>query len=375
MMRFSISVLNRFFDFKYRILILIKLGTAAINQKLILHFVTTLMFVCNTTYHTTKNKMKKLIGIFILLLILSCSKDKIDPEIEKGLLKNQSILIGNTNRNYHLYIPNNPTNASVVFLFHGNGGSYDDMVGLTNLKAPYKIWINIALQENLIIVVPNGILGSSNSRGWNDCRNDASTNPTSNDVQFTNELLDFIKGKYNSNNQKVYAVGTSNGGHFAIRLAQEIPNRITAFASVVAANSVNSQCTNSNIKVSALFMNGTDDPIMPYIGGQMASNRGEVFSTDNTVTYWTQRNATLTTPEITDIPNTNAVDGSTVKKYLYKNGGNGTEVALYKVISGGHTEPSVMERYSSLFLTLVGNQNGDIEMANEIWNFFKTKTK
>jgi hypothetical protein len=26
-------------------------------------------------------------------------------------------------------------------------------------------------------------------------------------------------------------------------------------------------------------------------------------------------------------------------------------------------------------LTLVGNQNGDIEMANEIWNFFKTKTK
>jgi polyhydroxybutyrate depolymerase len=325
----------------------------------------------------TKNKMKmkKLIGIFFLLLILSCSKDKIDPEIKKGLLKNQSIMIGGTNRNYHLYIPNNPTNAPVVFLFHGNGGSYDDMIGLTNLKAPYKIWLDIALQENLIIVVPNGTLGSSNSRGWNDCRNDASTNPTSNDVQFTNELLDFIKGKYNSNNQKVYAVGTSNGGHFAIRLAQEIPNRITAFASVVAANSVNSQCTNSNIKVSALFMNGTDDPIMPYIGGQMASNRGEVFSTDNTVTYWTQRNATLTTPEITDIPNTNAVDGSTVKKYLYKNGGNGTEVALYKVISGGHTEPSVMERYSSLFLTLVGNQNGDIEMANEIWNFFKTKTK
>jgi polyhydroxybutyrate depolymerase len=333
--------------------------------------------VFNTTNRTTINKieMKKLIGIFFLLLIFSCDKDKINPEIEKGLLKNQSIMIGGTNRNYHIYIPSNPTNAPVVFLFHGNGGNYDDLIGLANLKAPYKIWLDIALQENLIIVVPNGTLGSSNSRGWNDCRNDAPTNPTTNDVQFTNELLDFINSKYNSNNQKVYAVGTSNGGHFAIRLAQEIPNRITAFASIVASNSVNSQCANSNIKVSALFMNGTDDPIMPYIGGQMASNRGEVFSTDNSVTYWTQRNATLTTPEITDIPNNNTVDGSIVKKYLYKNGGNGTEVALYKVISGGHTEPSVSERYSSLFLTLVGNQNGDIEMANEIWNFFKSKTK
>jgi polyhydroxybutyrate depolymerase len=311
----------------------------------------------------------------LLLLSFGCSKNKTNPEIEKGLLKNQTISVGGTTRNYHIYIPNNPTNAPVVFLFHGNGGSHDDMLGLTNLKAPYKIWLDLAFQENVIIVVPNGTLGSSGSRGWNDCRNDAPTNPTSNDIQFVNELLNVVSSKYNSNNQKVYAVGTSNGGHFAIRLAQEIPNRIAAFAAIVAANSVNTQCANSSVKVSALFMNGTDDPIMPYIGGQMASNRGNVFSTDNTVMYWIQRNATLTTPEISDIPDINTVDGSTVKKYLYKNGGNGSEVALYKVINGGHTEPSLAERYSSLFLTLVGNQNGDIEMANEIWNFFKTKTK
>jgi polyhydroxybutyrate depolymerase len=78
-------------------------------------------------------------------------------------------------------------------------------------------------------VAPNGTLGSTNSRGWNDCRADAPTNPTGNDVLFTSNLLDYIINKYQANSSKIYAVGTSNGGHFSIRLAQEIPNRITAF--------------------------------------------------------------------------------------------------------------------------------------------------
>ncbi|MCC6836644.1 MAG: hypothetical protein IT213_16780 [Cytophagales bacterium] len=324
-------------------------------------------------YVLYKKTIVKNLTSILFLLLLGCNKnDDSSPDLEKGLLKNQSISIAGADRNYHMFIPNNPTNAPVVFLFHGNGGSSDDMLGLTNIKAPYKIWLNIASQENLILVVPNGTVGS---RGWNDCRNDAATNPTSNDVLFINTLLDFVKAKYNSNNSKVYTVGTSNGGHFSIRLAQEIPNRITAFASIVASNSVNSQCTSSTIKVSALFMNGTDDPILPYNGGQMASNRGEVFSTENTITYWVQRNGTITTPEVSNLTDMNTNDGSTVTKSLYKNGGNGTEVVLYKINNGGHTEPSIAERYSSIFLLAVGKQNGDIEMANEVWNFFKTKSK
>ena len=46
-----------------------------------------------------------------------------------------------------------------------------------------------------------------------------------------------------------------------------------------------------------------------------------------------------------------------------------------KLNNGGHTEPSISERYSSIWLSIVGNQNGDIEMANEVWDFFKTKTR
>lgn len=320
------------------------------------------------------NNMKYQLIYFLLLFVLSCDKTESSPEIEKGLLTNQVLPIGGLNRNYHLYIPNNPVNAPVIFLFHGNGGSYDDMLGITGVKAPYKVWLDIANQENLILVVPNGTLGPSNSRGWNDCRNDAPRTPTVNDVQFTVSLLDLIKAKYNSNDSKVFAVGTSNGGHFANRLAQEIPERITAFASIVASNAANSECLNTTTKVSALFMNGTDDPFLPYEGGEIDTT-GEVISTENSVAYWVQRNATDTTPVITDLPNLNTNDGSTITTYWYGNGGEGTEVILYKVTNGGHTEPSIAERYSPLWLAIVGNQNGDIEMASEVWNFFKTKTK
>ncbi|MFK7809357.1 MAG: PHB depolymerase family esterase [Saprospiraceae bacterium] len=319
--------------------------------------------------------MNRLTLLILLCFVLGCNRNEIDPEVEKGLLQNQVMTSGGIDRNYHLYVPDNSMNAPVVLLFHGNGGNYNDVLGLSNVKAPYKAWLDLAVEEDLIIAVPNGTLGSNNKRGWNDCRNDASTNPTVDDVQFIEELLDYIQSEYNSNASKVFAVGTSNGGHFSIRLAEEIPDKITAFAAIVASNSVNSKCNNSSTPISALFMNGTEDSFLPYDGGQMASNRGEVFSTENTIQYWVDKNATDTVAEISNFTNSNTSDNSTVTKHLYANGQNGTEVALYEIENGGHTEPSLVERYSDLYLLIVGNQNGDIEMATEVWDFFKTKSK
>lgn len=321
--------------------------------------------------------MKKAVVFLLPILMLSCGNDENpkSPAAEKGLLKDQQIEVAGVDRAYHLFVPEDFVNAPLVLLFHGNGSNYDEILGLTGVKAPYKVWLDIAKRENLIIAVPNGTLGSGDTRGWNDCRNDAPANPFADDVLFISTLIDFIKGTYTSNASKVLAVGTSNGGHFSIRLAQDIPNKITAFAAVAASNPVNSKCANSTVKVSALFMNGTEDPILPYTGGQMPSNRGEVYSTDNTVTYWRQRNATDATPEITDLADLDKTDNSTVTKYLYKNGGDMTEVALYRVNDGGHTEPSLAQRYSPIYLRIVGRQNGDIEMADEIWDFFKSKSK
>ena len=44
--------------------------------------------------------------------------------------------------------------------------------------------------------------------------------------------------------------------------------------------------------------------------------------------------------------------------------------AVYRIDGGGHNEPSIEERYRALFLRVVGEQNHDIEMADEVWAFF-----
>ncbi|MBM1107184.1 hypothetical protein JQC67_13605 [Aurantibacter crassamenti] len=311
----------------------------------------------------------------MIVLMLSCSKKEdinLLPGVQ-GWHKNNTIDISGTSRNYHIYLPQNTSNAPMVILFHGNRSSNDELLGFSNAKAPYKIWEEIAAQENIILIAPNGTYGSSGHRGWNDCRSDSEGNPDAYDVLFIDQLIDFIVSEHDANATSVFAVGTSNGGHMAMRLAQEMPEKLSAFAAIVASNPVNSQCTSSALPISALFMNGTEDPINPYEGGEMSSNRGEVFSAQETIAYWVNRNQTDSNPTVTDLANTDTSDNSSVKKHLYTNGANNTEVVLYEVIGGGHTEPSISERYGNLFKAVVKEQNGDIEMANEVWNFFKTK--
>lgn len=314
-----------------------------------------------------------LIAIFF---IFSCKEDNNSGEIfEPELLTNQTIRISNVDRSYHLFVPDTYLNSPIVILFHGHSNDNDVLLGLGGENAPYSQWLNIAKEENIILVIPNGLHISSNEKGWNDCRSDASTNSEADDVLFISTLLDEIIDSYQANPNKVYISGTSNGGHMCIRLVNEIPEKITAFASIVASNAVNSECSNSSIPISALFMNGTFDPFLPYDGGEMASNRGEVFSTENTINYWVNRNGTDTTAEVLNMPNTNLNDDCNVEKHNYTNGDNNTEVVLYKILNGGHTEPSKVERYSNILTAILGNQNGDIEMADEIWSFFEGKSK
>lgn len=325
------------------------------------------------------NIVMKNILFYLALIVLTIGCNKEDDSYpplpgEQGWHKNQTIDVSGTSRNFHLYLPENVENAPIVILLHGNRSDNDELMGFTRVKAPYQTWEDIAKQENIILVAPNGTNSSNDHRGWNDCRSDVTGNPEANDVLFIDNLIDFVMNEHKADSSKVFAVGTSNGGHMAMRLAQEIPNKLRAFAAIVASSPVNSQCTISTLPISALFMNGTDDPINPYEGGQMASNRGEVLSAEETIAYWVNRNQTDTTPTTTDLADMNTSDKSTLKKYLYMNGINNTEVAFYEVVGGGHTEPSIAQRYGGLFKDLVvGEQNGDVEMSNEVWNFFESK--
>jgi polyhydroxybutyrate depolymerase len=200
------------------------------------------------------------------------------------LILNQTISIGNVTREYHLFLPDTTTNAPIVILLHGHSGSHNELLGLNSngvndpsIVAPYREWLHLAQLNNVILIVPNGYNIGDTIKGWNDCRADGVGNSEQNDVLFISTLIDNIVNTYQANANRVYANGTSNGGHFCIRLAEEIPEKITAFAAIVSSNAVNSECATGTLPVSAMFMNGTSDPLCPYKGGQMAGNRGVFY--------------------------------------------------------------------------------------------------
>jgi len=320
--------------------------------------------------------MKFIVAISILLFALTAC-ETISPPNESQITFNrdQSIIIDDLERRYHIQIPQDPAGKPLVILLHGHGGSFDQSLGLESTKNPQRLWLETAEEEDFTLVAPNGVLGPEDTRGWNDCRSDAVGNPDTDDVKFISELLDQLAAELNFDQQRVYVCGISNGASMAIRLVQEIPDRIAAFSAIVKTMPVNSMCPSSEVPVSALFMNGTEDIIAPYNGGQILGNRGLVQSTDESITYWVERNGTESEPETFSFPDLDTDDNSTVEKFTYRNGENNTEVVLVRVNGGGHTEPSLVEKYSQLYLNLTGEQNHDIEMVTEVWSFFKPKSK
>lgn len=224
-----------------------------------------------------------------LLSICSCSDTSMPDGDEgesplPGLFTDHALIVDGSTRSYDYYIPDNLGSSlrPLVFLLHGGGSSKDDLTGESGFKAPYKVWMDIADSEKLVIVYPQGSLNPSAEPGWNDCRGDAATNPSVNDVAFIDALIDQFSSRFAIDPNRIYATGTSNGGHLSLRLALELSDKITAVAPVVAAMPERSSCRSPHNPVSVLFMNGTDDPILPYRGGEVAPAHWRVGPSQST---------------------------------------------------------------------------------------------
>ena len=263
-----------------------------------------------------------------------------------------TIQSGGLTREYLLYVPaiyNGTTAVPLVLNLHGYTSN--------NLaQSLYGDFRSIADTANFLIVHPNGTLDAQGNRFWNTFGGGSSVN----DVGFLSDLIDSLQAVYNIDPNRVYSTGMSNGGFMSYALACGLNDRIAAIASVTGSmTTANLAACQPDRPVPVMEIHGTADNTVPY--------NGSVFSgfvaIPTLVAAWVNFNNANSTPTVTQVPNTNTGDGSTVEHYRYTGGDLGSTVEHYKVIGGGHTWPGAIFN--------IGVTNQDINASREIWRFFR----
>ncbi len=287
--------------------------------------------------------MKTSILIFLALII---SISAIHAQVIKD-----SIQIEGNYRSFQFMKPNGPrTNGSLVFVLHGSGGSANEM-----MKATSNLLQKTA-SENVLFVYADGY-----KHYWNECRkaSTALANKLNIDEEgFFMGMIGYFKSRYNVSEQKVFAVGTSGGGHMSYKLAMTIPKKIRAVTAIIAnlPDTDNIDCSEAKLAIPIMIVNGTADPLNKYEGGMMQLGNnvmlGNVRSTDRTFRYWADLAGYKGDPLKSDVADNDPSDGKTIERYTYKEKGK-PEVVLLKVIGGKHDYPN------------------DIDVHVEAWEFFK----
>ena len=313
-----------------------------------------------------KSKMKLVFNLLtISIFLFSCKKEEgptlsVDKPSEQ---KTISITFGGVARNFIVYLPsgyNNSGKMPLIFAIHGGSGTPEGMINIANFKP-------IADRDKFVLVYPEGV-----QKNWNDGRPTVPNQLGINDVGFFNQMCDYMINNYSVDGKKIYATGISNGGFMSTRLGCELSNRIAAIAvdaATMEAKTIAPNC-NPGRPVPALYIHGTTDPLVPFLGGQMTAGGtagGTILSHFQVIEKWVALNGCNTTPTITDLPDISN-DGTTIKQRVYTGGTTGSEVVSYVILNGGHTWP---QGYQYLNEAIIGKTSQDMNACEVIWTFFK----
>jgi polyhydroxybutyrate depolymerase len=273
-------------------------------------------------------------------------------------LHTDSMTYDGLTRKYMYYIPSgieNFTSVPVVFFLHGMGASAQ--IGVNVLGPQYHAR---AERDKAIVVYPD-----ATSKHWNDKLGGSYPLTDSiDDVGYLSALIDLFIGDFNANPNRIYFSGSSNGGMMTYRLSCDIPEKIRAIAPFVSTISPNVAREFSKAKpIPIIITSGTADSVIKWNGGTIKVTRTPVIlSGDENVAYWIGRNGVNKKAKITNLPDIETGDNSTVEIQHYK-GKN--DVILYKIIGGAHTHPTLRAPGKAL----VKGLNMDYNSFERVWDF------
>jgi polyhydroxybutyrate depolymerase len=274
-----------------------------------------------------------MMALFLGILIISSGKAQRISD---------SLLIDGHYRTFH-YVQPAPASMPerIVFILHGSGGS-----GLGKMSETGSI-LALAQKEKFIAIYPDGY-----KNFWNECRKSATSAANLENIDegtFFRSMITRISLRFGTDSNNVYAVGFSGGGHMAYKLAMTMPDKFKAVTAIVAnlPDSANLDCTESRMPVSVMIVNGTNDQVSPYNGGEIIAagvTLGRVRSTEATFAYWSALAGYSGTPVKDMMPDSDTTNSTTAERYRFRAAGK-PEVTLIKMINGTHSDPKDFDVY------------------------------
>jgi poly(3-hydroxybutyrate) depolymerase len=162
---------------------------------------------------------------------------------------------GASRRGYRVHVPKGYRSdrpVPAVLLFHGNGGSTDDMEAVSGLS-------RVADRRGFVAVYPQGLSVGAGQAFW------ASSGRVElgiDELRFTADLLDDLQERLCVDPVRVTAAGHSAGGGVTARLACELAGRVAAVATVAAALFAEPLECRPSRAVAVLSMHGTEDEVL-----------------------------------------------------------------------------------------------------------------
>lgn len=292
---------------------------------------------------TNQSRSEKLICLILIVLFSSLEITSAQQFLDR------TILHDGEQREYKIYIPDSYDNVTpfpLLFNFHGGNGDIASQIAISDMRS-------IADTANFIIVYPQALPDPNDGGSTNWLHKDPST---IDDIFFVEAMIEEISNNYRIDLDRIYACGYSLGGEFTFELGCRLNDKIAAIGVVARTMSTSTlNLCNPSHPTGVLTILGTDDFISPYEG--LTFNGIQYYiSADEVHDYWIGINNTTNQANITNIPNTNTIDGSTVERFSWNEGDNCVTVEHLKVLGGGHDWPGSF-----------GNM--DIDASTEIWNY------
>ena len=187
------------------------------------------------------------------------------------------------------------------------------------------------------------------------------------DLAFSEDLIDWISERVCVDQNRIYAMGMSNGAFMSASIVCNLPDRFAAAASVAGVSFPEGNC-NPDSATPFIAFHGTDDTVVPFNGGGFSTLSG--VDSDEPNPFFEQIMPEEFSQFASEFSCGDAVAedfSETVIKYNYPDCENSAELAFYEVGGGGHSWPGSV---ISLAIPSLGPTNMEIDATQTIIDFF-----